>query len=561
MKTDGDSMKLYKSKLSTQSKEYRERYSIMLNLIHELNLKGKEIREPDEKGVEKLVKRGKIPVRDKIKKLLDPGTEALEIGLFAAYNMYQDIQGGYPSSGTIVVIGKVAGKRVVIMANDPLVKSGAWVEMTCKKNLRAQEIAMENQLPIIYMVDSAGVNLERQAEIFPDKYHFGRIFRNNARMAAMGIPQISCVFGYCVAGGAYLPGMSSELAMITGNASMFLAGPFLVRSAVGQDVDIQVLGGAEMHNAVSGVADYQFDTEEEALEWIRNQVALIGKEPEDVFDRVKSREPAYDPNELLGILPHDPAGVYEMREIIARIVDGSEFEEFKPKFGKTLITCFARLGGFAVGILANQGRPVKRTMPPDHRNKPQPPQIQMGNVIYSDSANKASHFIMLCNERKIPLIFFHDVTGFMVGKRAENEGIIQDGAQFVNVQANSVIPKFSIVMRNSFGAGNYAMCGKAYDPRLIFAWPTAKIAVMDGEIAANTILMTKKGLSDEERRSLKEKIMAKYEEETSPYFTAARLMIDGVLDPRDTRKVLIEGLEMAAHNPHIPEFRTGVMRM
>lgn len=554
-------MKLYKSKLSTQSKEYRERYNIMLNLIHELNLKGKEIREPDEKGVEKLVKRGKIPVRDKIKKLLDPGTEALEIGLFAAYNMYQDIQGGYPSSGTIVVIGKVAGKRVVIMANDPLVKSGAWVEMTCKKNLRAQEIAMENQLPIIYMVDSAGVNLERQAEIFPDKYHFGRIFRNNARMAAMGIPQISCVFGYCVAGGAYLPGMSSELAMITGNASMFLAGPFLVRSAVGQDVDIQVLGGAEMHNAVSGVADYQFDTEEEALEWIRNQVALIGKEPEDVFDRVKSREPAYDPNELLGILPHDPAGVYEMREIIARIVDGSEFEEFKPKFGKTLITCFARLGGFAVGILANQGRPVKRTMPPDHRNKPQPPQIQMGNVIYSDSANKASHFIMLCNERKIPLIFFHDVTGFMVGKRAENEGIIQDGAQFVNVQANSVIPKFSIVMRNSFGAGNYAMCGKAYDPRLIFAWPTAKIAVMDGEIAANTILMTKKGLSDEERRSLKEKIMAKYEEETSPYFTAARLMIDGVLDPRDTRKVLIEGLEMAAHNPHIPEFRTGVMRM
>jgi 3-methylcrotonyl-CoA carboxylase beta subunit len=349
--------------------------------------------------------------------------------------------------------------------------------------------------------------------------------------------------------------------MITEHSSMFLAGPFLVKAAVGQEVDMETLGGAEMHNAISGVADYRFDSEDKAFEFIRNQMSMLGANPPAPFDRTAYEEPQYDPDELLGILPNNASGTYDMREILARLVDGSRFEEYKPEFGKTIVTGFARLGGFAVGIVANQGMAVKRQMPPDHLNRPQPPQMQMGNVIYSDSANKATHFIMLCNERKIPLIFLHDVTGFMVGKQAETGGIIQDGAQFVNVQANSVVPKFTVVIRNSFGAGNYAMCGKAYDPRLIFGWPTAKIAVMDGGIAADTVLLTKKDLSDEERQAFRKKLVDKYNAEASPYFTAARLMVDGILDPRATRQTLIAGLEMAANNPELPEFKTGVMRM
>jgi acetyl-CoA carboxylase carboxyltransferase component len=554
-------MKLFQSKLDPKSETYKQRRSSMLQLLSELNIRRKQVVEQPAEAVAKLQKRGKYPAREKIRRVLDPGQTPVEIGLFAAWDMYQDIPGGYPSAGTIVQIGRVAGKLAVIVANDPLVKSGAWVEITCKKNLRAQEIAMENRLPIIYMVDSAGVNLERQAEIFPDRDHFGRIFRNNAKMAAMGIPQISVVFGFSVAGGAYLPAMSSDLAMITQHSSMFLAGPFLVKAAVGQEVDMETLGGAEMHNAISGVADYRFDTEDEAFEFIRNQMSMLGANPPAPFDRSAYEEPQYDPEELLGILPNNASGTYEMREILVRLVDGSRFEEYKPEYGLTLVTCFARLGGFAVGIVANQGLAVKRQMPPDHLNRPQPPQVQMGNVIYSDSANKATHFIMLCNERKIPLIFFHDVTGFMVGKQAEAGGIIQDGAQFVNVQANSVVPKFTVVIRNSFGAGNYAMCGKAYDPRLIFGWPTAKIAVMDGGIAADTVLLTKKELSEDERKAFRKKLVDKYNAEASPYFTAARLMIDGILDPRATRKNLIAGLEMAANNPEMPEFKTGVMRM
>ncbi|MDZ7289917.1 MAG: acyl-CoA carboxylase subunit beta [candidate division KSB1 bacterium] len=554
-------MKVFESKLDTKSEQYKQRRGYMLQLLSELNLRRKQIVAQSPEAVEKLRKRGKYPAREKIRRVLDPGQEPLEIGLFAAWDMYHDIPGGYPSAGTIVQIGRVSGKLAVIVANDPLVKSGAWVEITCKKNLRAQEIAMENRLPIIYMVDSAGVYLERQAEIFPDRDHFGRIFRNNAKMAAMGIPQISVVFGFCVAGGAYLPGMSSDLAMITEHSSMFLAGPFLVKAALGQDVDMETLGGAEMHNAISGVADYRFNTEEEAFDFIRNQMAMLGTATRMPFDRTTSEEPKYDPDELLGILPDNATGTYEMREILARLVDGSRFEEFKPEYGPTLVTCFARLGGFAVGLVANQGMPVKRQMPPDYLGRPQPPQIQMGNVIYSDSANKATHFIMLCNERKIPLIFLHDVTGFMVGKEAESGGIIQDGAQFVNVQANSVVPKFTLVIRNSFGAGNYAMCGKAYDPRLIFCWPTAKVAVMDGGIAADTVLLTKKDLSETERKAFRQKLVDKYNYEASPYFIAARIMVDGILDPRETRKTLITGLEMAANNPDIPEFKTGVMRM
>ncbi|RMF62863.1 MAG: acyl-CoA carboxylase subunit beta [Calditrichaeota bacterium] len=554
-------MKKFESQLNKKSDEYKRRRSFMLTHLSELNLKLKKVKEKDPRAVEKLRKRGKYPVREKVRRVIDPGTDVLEIGALAADDMYQDIPGGYPSGGSVVVVATVSGRKVVIMANDPLVKSGAWVETTCKKNLRAQEIAMENRLPIIYMVDSAGVNLERQAEIFPDKLHFGRIFRNNAKMAAMGIPQISCVFGFCVAGGAYLPGMSSDLAMVTNHSSMFLAGPFLVQSALGQVVDMETLGGASMHNRISGVADYQFDDEDSALQWIREQVAAIGQRPVAGFDRIASRDPAYDPDELLGILPDTPTGTYEMREIIARIVDESQFEEFKPHFGPTIVTCFARIGGFAVGIVANEGKTVYRQMPPDIHGNPQPPQVQIGNVIYSDSANKASHFIMLCNERLIPLVFLHDVTGFMVGKMAENNGIIKDGAEMVNVQANSVVPKFSIVVRNSFGAGNYAMCGKAYDPRLIFSWPTARLAVMDGGIAADTVLLTKKDLSDDEKKAFREKLVKKYEYEMSPYFSAARLVVDGVIDPRETRNTLIWGLEMAQHNPDIPEYKTGVLRL
>ena len=555
-------MKKFPSSLETSSEEFRSRKNRMLDLLTTLKTREKEVRQHySEKALEKLRKRGKYPVREKIAKVLDPGTAFHEVGLFAAYDMYDDIPGGYPSAGTVIGVGTVSGRKAVIMANDPLVKSGAWVEMTCKKNLRAQELAMENRLPVIYMVDSAGVNLERQAEIFPDREHFGRIFRNNARMAAMGIPQISCVFGFCVAGGAYLPGMSSDLAMITEHSSMFLAGPFLVKAALGQEVDMETLGGATMHNHISGVADYQFDSEDEALQWIRDQMAAIGPAPETPFDRTSAEAPAYDPDELLGILPHSSSGTYDVREIIARMVDGSRLEEYKPHYGRTIVTAFARLGGFTVGIVANQGQAVKKEMPPDHLGRPQPPQIQMGNVIYSDSANKATHFIMLCNERRIPLIFLHDVTGFMVGKMAENGGIIQDGSQFVNAQANSVVPKLSVVIRNSFGAGNYAMCGKAYDPRLIFSWPTAKLAVMDGGIAADTVMLTKRNLSEEERAAFRQKLVEKYAEEASPIFTAARLIVDGIIDPRHTRDELINGLEMAAHNPDIPPYVTGVMRM
>ena len=554
-------MKLYESQLSKKSAEYKSRHGAMLTKLSELNLCLKQVKEQNPKAMEKLRKRRKYPAREKIAKVIDARTDVLEIGALAAWDMYQDIPGGYPSAGTITVVATVSGRKVVIIANDPLVKSGAWVETTCKKNLRAQEIAMDNRLPIIYMVDSAGVNLERQAEIFPDKLHFGRIFRNNAKMAAMGIPQISCVFGFCVAGGAYLPGMSGDLAMITQHSSMFLAGPFLVQSALGQVVDMETLGGASMHNAISGVADYQFDTEDEACEWIRNQVAALGKRSAGVFARIEPEPPKYDPEEILGVLPFNATGTYEMCEIIARIVDGSRFEEFKPHFGLTLITCFARIGGFSVGIVANRGKQVYRQMPPDEHGNPQPPQVQIGNVIYSDSANKASHFIMLCNERLIPLVFLHDVTGFMVGKMAENNGIIKDGSEMVNVQANSVVPKFTIIIRNSFGAGNYAMAGKAYDPRLIFSWPTARLAVMDGGVAADTVLLTKKNLDETAKKKFREELVKKYEYETSPYFSAARLVVDGIIDPRKTRDTLIWGLEMAENNPDVPEYRTGLLRL
>ncbi|MCH8298969.1 MAG: acyl-CoA carboxylase subunit beta [Candidatus Marinimicrobia bacterium] len=554
-------MKKYKTTIDSKSDEFKKRKTYMEKLLDELKAKSESTKSHDPSRVERLLKKGKYPVREKISKVLDKGAPVTEIGLFAADGMYKEIKGGYKSGGVVTVIGEISGKKCVVVANDPLVKSGAWVEISCKKNLRAQEIAMENHLPIIYMVDSAGVNLEHQAEIFPDKEHFGRIFRNNAKIAAMGIPQISCVFGYCVAGGAYLPAMSSEMAMITGNASMFLAGPFLVKAALGQENDAESLGGAEMHNAVSGVADYQFDTEDEAFEWIREQMALIGSKQKLGLDRIEPKDPSLDPEELLGILPNNLGDKYDIRDIIARIVDESKIEEYKAQYGKTIVTCFARLGGFSVGIVANQGKPVKKEMPPDHTGKSQPPQIQMGNVIFSDSANKATSFIMLCNERKIPLIFLQDVTGFMVGTKAENEGIIKDGAKFVNVQANSVVPKFTVILRNSFGAGNYAMCGKAYDPRLIIGWPTTRLAVMDGGIAANTVLLTKKNLSEDEKKEFYEKIKKKYDEEMSPYYVAARLILDAVIDPRDTRNILIQGLEVAENNPDMPEFVTGTLRI
>ncbi len=370
-------MKRYPSSLDTESPGFKQRSSRMLSLLNELDLRSKEIVTSNKSALEKLHKRNKFSARERIKAVLDVDTSFLEIGLFAADKMYPDIPGGYPAAGTITGVGTICGKKIFIVANDPLVKSGAWVGLTCKKNLRAQEIVMENHLPVIYMVDSAGVFLDRQAEVFPDKQHFGRIFRNNAKISAMGIPQISCVFGFCVAGGAYLPGMSSELAMVNKNACMFLAGPFLVKSALGQDVDIQTLGGAKMHNSISGVADYNFETEDEAFAWIRNQVNMIGKPEEKIFDRIEPQEPFYDPEEILGILPDEPTGVYEMREIIARIVDDSRLEEFKPEFGRTLVTTFARLGGYAVGIIANQGKPVKKDMPLDPYGQPQPSQVQM----------------------------------------------------------------------------------------------------------------------------------------------------------------------------------------
>ena len=511
------------------------------------------------KAIEKQREKNKLTARERIAYLADAGAPFTEIGAFAGYEMYEE-HGGCPAGGTVAGIGYVSGRQCIIVANDQTVKAGAWFPITGKKNLRMQEIAMENHLPVIYLVDSAGVFLPMQDEIFPDKEHFGRIFRNNARMSAMGITQIAAVMGACVAGGAYLPIMSDETLMVEGNGSIFLAGPYLVKAAIGEDIDSETLGGAVTHTELSGIADYKFATEQECLDQVKKIMSKLGHHKESAgFDRVTPVEPRKNKEELLGILPAETAKSYDMLDIIGRIVDDSDFEQFKEDYGKTILCGYARIDGWAVGIVANQRKIVKSKKG----------EMQMGGVIYNDSADKAARFIMNCNQKKIPLIFLQDVTGFMVGSRSEHAGIIKDGAKMVNAVANSVVPKITIIIGNSFGAGNYAMCGKAYDPRFIYAWPTARIAVMGGEQAAKTLLQIQvsslkaKGMviDPAEEKKLLDEIKGKYERQTSPYYAAARLWVDAIIDPVDTRKLIAEGLRAANHNPDMPAFSTGVMQV
>jgi 3-methylcrotonyl-CoA carboxylase beta subunit len=515
------------------------------------------------KAIEKQHEREKLTARERLDYLLDKNKPFIEIGAFAGYDMYP-AEGGCPAGGTVGGIGYISGRQCVVVANDQTVKAGAWFPITGKKNLRLQEIAMENHLPIIYLVDSAGVFLPMQDEIFPDKEHFGRIFRNNARMSAMGITQIAAVMGACVAGGAYLPIMSDETLMVTGKGSIYLAGPYLVKAAVGETVDHETLGGADTHNAISGIADYQFDTEQECLDEVKKLVGKLGSSEIAGFNRIESRAPSKDPNGLYGIFPEGNAKPYDVRDIIDRIVDADEkgessFDEFKKAYGKTIVCGYARIDGWAVGIVANQRLVVKSAKG----------EMQMGGVIYNDSADKSARFIMNCNQKKIPLVFLQDVTGFMVGSRSEHSGIIKDGAKMVNAVANSIVPKITIVTGNSYGAGNYAMCGKAYDPRFIYAWPTAKIAVMGGEQAAKTLLQIQvaakksKGeeVTAEEEQHMLSHIIDKYNKQTSPYYAAARLWVDDIIDPLQTREVISEGIAAANHAPAMFDLKMGVMQV
>ncbi|MBL0334085.1 MAG: acyl-CoA carboxylase subunit beta [Chitinophagaceae bacterium] len=509
------------------------------------------------KAQEKQKEKNKLTARQRIEYLLDKDSPFTELCAFAGYEMYKE-QGGCPAGGTVAGVGYVSGRQCMIVANDQTVKAGAWFPITGKKNLRMQEIAMENRLPVIYLVDSAGVFLPMQDEIFPDKEHFGRIFRNNARMSGMGITQISAVMGACVAGGAYLPIMSDETLMVEGNGSIFLAGSYLVKAAIGEDIDNETLGGAVTHTEISGIADYKFKTEQECMDHIKKMMSMLGEKNKAGFDRARPLPPKKNPEELYGIFPSD-GKPYDMLDIIERIVDDSEFEQFKQDYGKTIICGYGRVDGWAVGIVANQRKIVKSKKG----------EMQMGGVIYNDSADKAARFILNCNQKKIPLVFLQDVTGFMVGSRSEHSGIIKDGAKLVNAVANSVVPKITIIIGNSYGAGNYAMCGKAYDPRFIYAWPGAKIAVMGGDAAAKTLLQIEvaslkaKGetITPENESKLLNNIKDKYETQTSPYYAAARLWVDGIIDPIETRKVISEGIAAANHNPDMGELRTGVFQV
>ncbi len=510
------------------------------------------------KSIEKQHEKNKLTARERIKYLVDDDSLFYEIGTFAGFEMYEEY-GGCPSAGTVAGIGYVSGRQCIILANDQTVKAGAWFPITGKKNLRMQEIAMENHLPVIYIVDSAGVFLPLQDEIFPDKEHFGRIFRNNARMSAMGISQLSVVMGPCVAGGAYLPIMSDETIMAEGNGSIFLAGPYLVKAAIGETTDTESLGGAVTHTSISGIADYKFNTEQECLDLVKKIMSGLGNVQSAGFDRINSVEPLKNPNDIYGIIPSDSTRPYDMLEIINRLVDAPGIQQFKEEYGKTIICGYARIDGWSVGIVANQRTIVKTKKG----------EVQLGGVIYNDSADKSARFIMNCNQKKIPLLFLQDVTGFMVGTRSEQSGIIKDGAKMVNAVANSVVPKFTIIIGNSYGAGNYAMCGKAYDPRLILAWPSAKIAVMGGDQAAKTLLqiqvasLQSKGqiIDPVEEKKLLDQIRNRYEKQTSPYYAAARLWVDGIIDPLESRKFISEGIKAANHNPEISVFKTGVFQV
>jgi acetyl-CoA carboxylase carboxyltransferase component len=510
------------------------------------------------KAIKKQKEKNKLTARERVSYLCDEGKPFIEIGAFAGYEMYEEY-GGCPAGGTVSGIGYVSGRQCIIIANDQTVKAGAWFPITGKKNLRMQEIAMENRLPVIYIVDSAGVFLPMQNEIFPDKEHFGRIFRNNARMSAMGITQIAAVTGACVAGGAYLPIMSDETLMVEGAGSIFLAGPYLVKAAIGEDIDSEILGGAATHTEISGIADYKFKTEAECLDQVKRIMNKLGPATLAGFNRIKSVAPKPAHNQIYGIMSEGNTKPYDMLQLIECITDADSFDEFKKDYGKTIVCGYARIDGWAVGIVANQRLIVKSKKG----------EMQLGGVIYNDSADKAARFVMNCNQKKIPLVFLQDVTGFMVGSRSEHSGIIKDGAKLVNAVANSVVPKITIIVGNSYGAGNYAMCGKAYDPRFIYAWPTAKIAVMGGEQAAKTMLQIEVGamkakgkeVTAEEEKLFLDKITEKYTRQTKPEYAASRLWVDAIIDPGETRRVISEGIAAANNNAAIEEFKLGVFQV
>lgn len=538
--------------------EFNKNEDINKQLVYKLRTKLKKIYlGGGEKNAAKQKEKGKLLARERIDYLIDKNTEFLEVGAFTADGMYVD-QGGCPSAGVVCGIGYVSGRQCMIVANDATVKAGAWFPMTAKKNLRAQEIAMENRLPVIYLVDSAGVYLPMQDEIFPDKEHFGRMFRNNAMMSADGILQISAIMGACVAGGAYLPIMSDEAMIVDKTGSVFLAGSYLVKSAIGEDVDNETLGGATTHCEISGVTDYKHPNDQACLDSIRNIMSMLGAPQNAGFDRIKPAKPKENEEELYGIIPENRDKQYEILDIINRLVDNSEFEEYKKEYGQSIVCGLGRIDGWAVGIVANQRKVVKSKKG----------EMQFGGVIYSDSADKAARFIMNCNQKKIPLVFLQDVTGFMVGSRSEHGGIIKDGAKLVNAVANSVVPKFTIVIGNSYGAGNYAMCGKAYDPRLIYAWPTAKIAVMGGSQAAKTLLQIQEAslkakgevITPEKEAELLKEITDKYDSQTTPYYAASRLWVDGIIDPLETRKVISMGIEAANQSPITRKFNVGIIQ-
>ena len=502
--------------------------------------------------------KGKMTARERIDYLLDDKKKSIEIGAFAGDGMYQE-HGGCPSGGVVVKIGYIMGKQCIVVANDATVKAGAWFPITGKKNLRAQEISIENKLPIIYLVDSAGVYLPMQDEIFPDKEHFGRIFRNNAVMSSMGITQISAIMGSCVAGGAYLPIMSDEAIIVDKTGSIFLAGSYLVKAAIGESIDNQTLGGATTHCEISGVTDYKAKDDKDALDKIKNIVSKIGDFDTAGYNRAKALKPTKDPQEIYGLLPKSRAEQYDMQAIIDRLVDNSEFEEYKKGYGQTILTGYARIDGWAVGIVANHRTLVKTKSG----------EMQFGGVIYSDSADKATRFIANCNQKKIPLVFLQDVTGFMVGSKSEHGGIIKDGAKMVNAVSNSVVPKFTIIIGNSYGAGNYAMCGKAYDPRLIASWPSANLAVMSGNSAAKVLLQIEtaslkkqgKKISEKQEKELYDNIKARYDNQISPYYAASRIWTDGVIDPLETRTWISIGIEAANHAPIEKQFNLGVIQV
>ncbi len=556
------SASVLKSAVNAKSPDFEKNTSRMAEFLTAIKNEEEKIREGGgSKAIDSQHKKNRLTARERVEKLIDPGTHFFELGIYAAYEMYEE-WGGAPSAGTITGLARVSGRLFMIIANDATVKAGAFFPMTAKKVIRAQNIAIENRIPTIYLVDSAGVFLPLQEDVFPDADDFGRVFRNNAVMSAMGIPQITAIMGMCVAGGAYLPVMCDHILMTEGSG-LFLAGPALVQAAIGQKTSAEDLGGAKMHAQISGTVDFREPDDESCLRRIRALADKMGAPNPPIFSHARPKEPLYSIEELYGIFSGNPAKQYDMREIIARLVDGSEFEEYRAEYGETLLCGYARIGGWAVGIVANQKKHITTNAPHSDQKR-----IEFGGVIYTESAEKAARFILDCNQNRIPLVFLHDVNGFMVGKDAEWSGIIRAGAKMVNVVANSVVPKISVIIGGSFGAGNYAMCGKAYDPRFLFAWPTAKFAVMSGDAAANTLAEIKlkqleregKKLDEKAKKELLESVKSTYNHQTDPRYAAARLWLDAIIDPAQTRDALTWALNAASLNTHLPEFKTGVLQ-